>query len=705
MFDREDVCECFKTLRKKKEPSEDSPKNSSKKSELERELLVLLESEDYTLDKIRNNTSDNSQINTLIREPNINKKYDVFCRIYIIKLIQNTDFIPDECDSEILLAAYGYLQGYSNLGVMNRRKKYLNEASEFDERLLTTNSDTNSVLQDIEDDIIEALVNRLDLECKKDNADRHFIDRVVDELMVEYPDGLPEKLSLPLPKYEITKIESDSTAIKYISSDGKENTPSSQNQSIEDITDIIDDTGIIAKKSFRIKPYIFGAAAVMVVLAGIAIFSVIMAQFNGNVVPDQDADSADYVIDLSSYDNNISDSSSLTPESSGSEEISASTNIPNLAIESPEGLSQEVKGDGRSTYTMYQIERGILGDKIVFNSITDSEPIGGDERNFVDAWEKTEVSSVAARKWNNNDITVENGKEYVIRMYVHNNSPLGRDAVATNTKVAFSIPSTSAKQVQVNGFISADNADPDEYWDYVNFNADQAFHLEYVYGSALLENRGIGNNGGVKLGDEIVTQATKGGVLIGYDALDGKIPGCYGYASYVAIRVKAVFDTDYLIDNEVRLIGDERDWSNYVNAEIGDIVEFRISYKNLSNEIQNQVAIKDILPKSLRYIPGTTKFVNAGYSNDIIHSPYGLITDGFLIDDYTPGSNAYIYLRAEVVGDTLAYGKNTLVNWAQGSVGEVTIQDYASVVVNKPFETSELPDADSETTDNDVAAN
>lgn len=116
-------------------------------------------------------------------------------------------------------------------------------------------------------------------------------------------------------------------------------------------------------------------------------------------------------------------------------------------------------------------------------------------------------------------------------MYVHNNSLLGRDAVTTNTKVAFSIPSVSAKQVQVNGFISADNASPDEYWDYVNFNSDSSFHLEYVYGSALLENNGVGANGGIKLDDTIVTEATKGGVLIGYDDLNGNIPGCYEYAS------------------------------------------------------------------------------------------------------------------------------------------------------------------------------
>lgn len=346
----------------------------------------------------------------------------------------------------------------------------------------------------------------------------------------------------------------------------------------------------------------------------------------------------------------------------------------------------------RAGYTLEQIKSGILGNKVVFNSITNSDPIGGDERNFVAAREQTANPSAATNKWNANDITVENGKEYVIRAYVHNNSPLGTAATALNTKVAFSIPSTSAKQVQVNGFISASNANPDEYWDYVNFNADQAFHLEYVYGSALLENNGIGK-GGLKLSDEIVTKATKGGTLIGYDALDGKIPGCYQYASYVTIRVKAVFDTDYKIDKEVRLIGGEKKWSNYVNAEVGDIVEFRISYQNLhKTENQDHVAIKDILPKNLRYVPGTTKLVNAKYPDGTVVSPDGIILNGLSIGSYGPNANAYIYLRAEVVDDGLACGNNTLTNWAQGSVGVVTIQDYANVVVNKTCDTPELPD-------------
>ena len=154
-------------------------------------------------------------------------------------------------------------------------------------------------------------------------------------------------------------------------------------------------------------------------------------------------------------------------------------------------------GQGRPSYTIEQINQGVLGDKIVFNSISDG--VIGDEKNFVGARENTGINLGKDNVWYGNDITVENGKEYLLRLYVHNNNPKGMDAVAEDVHVAFSLPHESAKDLQVNGFIRSSNADPTEYWDYVNFHSDTAFHLEYVGGSGLLENGGIGKsveNGG-----------------------------------------------------------------------------------------------------------------------------------------------------------------------------------------------------------------
>lgn len=343
---------------------------------------------------------------------------------------------------------------------------------------------------------------------------------------------------------------------------------------------------------------------------------------------------------------------------------------------------------GRPSYTEAQINAGVLGDKIVFNSISDG--VIGDEKNFVAAIEYEEGKDYAGVEAPANTIKVENGKEYLIRLYAHNNNPGGENAVATNTKVAFGVPSTSDKKIRVNGYISADNADPNEYWDYIDFTADNAFHLEYVYGSALLTNNGIGAGDGIALSDEIVTK--EGGVLIGYQALDGRVPGCYQYANYVSIRVKAVYDTDYYVDKVVRLEG-TKEWTNYVNAKVGDRVEFQVEYENTSTkgEIQYDVMLKDVLPSNLRYVPNSTKIWNDKYDGGLVTPDGDIVGSGINIGHYKPGSNAFVRFTAEVVDDDLACGSNTLVNWAQVTVGDLVAQDYASVVLNKVCENTETP--------------
>lgn len=362
-----------------------------------------------------------------------------------------------------------------------------------------------------------------------------------------------------------------------------------------------------------------------------------------------------------------------------------------VAMTPSQSLAWGDNGGGRKSYTINQINQGALGNKIVFNSISNS--VIGNEKNFVGARENTGVNAGIENVWNGNDITVEDGKEYLVRLYVHNNNPNGRNAVSENTRVAFNIPTISAKQVQVNGYIYSDNATPNEYWDYVNFNSDQAFHLEYVYGSALIENRGYAsqaNGGAKKLSDEIVTKAASNhGVKIGFDKEgDGKIPGCYQYASYITIRVKAVFDTDYRIEQRVRKAG-ETEWKTNVEANVGDKLEFRIQYKNTSKATQRSVMVRNVLPKNLTYVPGSTVLTNAAYTLSINQDT--LVTTGINIGHYNAGANALIDFQAVVTDRSLQPGSNTLVNWAQGGVGQKVLQDYATVHITMPDDKPEEP--------------
>lgn len=210
---------------------------------------------------------------------------------------------------------------------------------------------------------------------------------------------------------------------------------------------------------------------------------------------------------------------------------------------------------GRAEYTAQEVRDGRLGNKITFNSIKDG--VIGHEFNFVAARKNYQNPTPENNEWYANEIQVEEGETYRVRLYVHNNSPLGMRAVAedVSVKLLTSDPvhvltndlsldgfdsSNGYHGVSVHGFIDSSNAEPSSYWDGVKFVSNRPFKLKYVPGTALLENNGIGSSqkGAYILNDAI---ATEKGVPIGYDAINGNIPGCDQYSAYVSIVVMPVF--------------------------------------------------------------------------------------------------------------------------------------------------------------------
>lgn len=345
--------------------------------------------------------------------------------------------------------------------------------------------------------------------------------------------------------------------------------------------------------------------------------------------------------------------------------------------------------NGRPEYTEAQINNGDLGGTITFNSISDG--VIGHEFNFVGAREVIEVNDGEEKFWND-DIAVEDGKIYIVRMYIHNNNPGGVNAVATDTHVSFSVPgaSDSNNQIQVVGFVNSPDATPTEVYDHVNFNSDQPFHLEYVEGSALLENNGIGSaerNGGipgVQISDEIVNAAA-GGIKIGYDTInDGNIPGGYKFSSYITIELKVVYDPEYTIQTKVRPAGTKGDnWTDNLETNIGDELEYQIVYKNISDETQYDVMLRDLLPNNVDFVSGTTKIWNDFFEGDTFDSDRLFTEEGINLGNYGPGANAIIRFNAKVVDKNLACGSNTLVNWGQGTVNNSLIRDSANLTVQK----------------------
>ena len=326
-------------------------------------------------------------------------------------------------------------------------------------------------------------------------------------------------------------------------------------------------------------------------------------------------------------------------------------------------------------------------DYITFNSITNNPVIGGDEKDFVGI---REVGSNA--KWTNN-MKVQNGKEYYVRMYVHNNAASNLNLVAENVVAKLNVPTTTAKNVTVQGQISASNAKPNTVWDEATFSSDNGFNLAYIAGSALFENNGMGTT---KLPDSIVNNT---GAKLGYDKLDGKVPGCFQYAGYVTVKVKAQVSqpqekTNIDLAKTVRnKTNSEKSWVETANAKSGDTVQFQIHAKNTGSAGIQNLVIRDILPKGLNYVAGSTKLYNTSNPKGLKVSDNVIQNSGINIGSYQPNGDAYIRFNATVSAENSlpVCGENTLTNIAQASDQKIVKNDTASVKVTKKCETPKNP--------------
>ncbi len=328
-------------------------------------------------------------------------------------------------------------------------------------------------------------------------------------------------------------------------------------------------------------------------------------------------------------------------------------------------------GPERPTYTMAS-----PSDHVVFNSITDNPNIG-DERNFVGI---REVGS--ANVWYD-DMNVAAGKEYLVRMYVHNNAASNLNLEAQNVTAKFNLPTTTGTSIQVNGFLSASNIGAKagvagsygEVYDHATFTSEDNFNLSYVGGSLKYENNVFGP-AGTPLPESIFTST---GAQLGYNQLDGKIPGCLQYAGYVTFKVKPQFaeTTDFTLSKKVSKHG-ENTWVDNYQAQPGEVVDFILAYRNTGSAQQNDVTFRDTLPAGLTYVPGSTKWNNNATDNN------NLVTGvGINVGSYATGANAWTTFSATVGSkEALGCGEHSFVNWGKVTTGGYSVRDDATVNVN-----------------------
>lgn len=184
-------------------------------------------------------------------------------------------------------------------------------------------------------------------------------------------------------------------------------------------------------------------------------------------------------------------------------------------------------GPDRQTYrcgTLTNICQG--ADHVQFNSFTNN-PEYGDERNFLT------IRPVGGSY--SDSVKLIPGQEYEVRAFVHNNADPARVTdpnkfTALNTKFKVDLPKEVNGSANVRGHISASNALPGSVFDDTSLTSDGLVKVDVVAGSAKIGSKGAVN--GAALGD--VTS----GALLGYDSLNGSLPGCFNYAANVTFKVK-----------------------------------------------------------------------------------------------------------------------------------------------------------------------
>lgn len=316
-----------------------------------------------------------------------------------------------------------------------------------------------------------------------------------------------------------------------------------------------------------------------------------------------------------------------------------------------------------------------------FNSIKDNEAIG-DERNFV------RIREAGTDQTYQDEIEIVPGKEYEVYIYYHNDAASDTNAsgygMATNTRVASAYPTTvnSGERGMVSGIITwsyvtpedPNNAKEGKVWDeaYVTTKSENV-KLRYKIGTAIIHNSGAAN--GSVLPSNLFTEA---GTPIGFNKLEGVLPGCAEYSGHITYTLIAESTTT---DFSKQVSLDGENWSENVTAHPGQIVTYKVVFKNTGNTDLTNVIFKDIHDEGLSLYAGSTKVYDV---NNVDGKQIDDILDisGYNVGNVAPGALVQILYQARVSDDSAYCGKtlsNTIsLNYNSEDQGE----DAASVTVS-----------------------
>lgn len=171
---------------------------------------------------------------------------------------------------------------------------------------------------------------------------------------------------------------------------------------------------------------------------------------------------------------------------------------------------------------------------VTFNSFTNA-PNYGDERAFFDGKDASNTGSGGYQ----DSISVHDGEELVLRVYIHNNAnpnAIGFDAAtAKNTAMQVQLPTSQKTANAAAADISADNANPGTVSDTVDFTGASPFTLAFD------ENAPVQITYRPNGAGDYVTRTLPTASFASPNVLNanfGDWHGCFNYAALVTMNVK-----------------------------------------------------------------------------------------------------------------------------------------------------------------------
>lgn len=286
---------------------------------------------------------------------------------------------------------------------------------------------------------------------------------------------------------------------------------------------------------------------------------------------------------------------------------------------------------------------------VTFNSITNNHAYGY-ELNFF----RIKKESDPASKFTN-ELEIVPGETYQAYLYFHNNASRTLNSlkydgfgVARDARMFIAMPA-GAKEGQRTGitaYIGAKNATPPVVYCncFVTTPKDVAFR--HIPGSSKIFSKGAVN--GKTLGSELFSE----GAQLGFDDLDGNLPGCNEFSGYVTTKFRADFvDFDLRIESRA---GTEGPWQSGNSVSVGDEIQLRFMYQNIGSVQQDNVVLKVLLPEGFEYVEGSTLLANSHHPSGIKDKD-GITTHGVNIGSYAPRGNAAVRINVRVNSDVATH--------------------------------------------------